>query len=284
MLAKATLSPDEARSLTDKIKARSEELWHLLLEAYEGGAHTALGYSSWGAYFEAEYGGSKSRAYQLIDAGRVARAIEGQSKNLDSIPNDLVARELSPLAKEDAKTAGRVLDDLVEEHGDKITGSHARKAVEGVFEATEIRKELPPKTRAVIEGDQDSSMPRNPAQMRHLKNIADKRGDEKAAETAERVANGEFKSTFDAYPEAKTETKEKAKLSPPASPSEKAQKNFDSIVQRLHELAAGIDHAGGLHKVMRTWPEKNQRIFISEYRALGDRVLRQVQDYARRKV
>jgi hypothetical protein len=195
------------------------------------------------------------------------------------IPNERVTRELSPIAKEDPKTAGRVLDDLVEEHGDRITGSHARKAVEGVFEATAIREELPPKTRSVVEDAEDSSMPRSPSQMRHLKSIADKRGDGKAAETAERVANGEFKSTFEAYPEVKEETKpaDKTEKTP-----EKAQRNFNSIMQRLHELAAGVDHAGGLAKVVRGWPERNQRAFISEYRALADRILRQVEDYRRR--
>jgi hypothetical protein len=49
--------------------------------------------------------------------------------------------------------------------------------------------------------------------MRHLKNIADKRGDGKAAETAERVANGEFKSTFDAYLEVKAPEPERNALS-----------------------------------------------------------------------
>jgi hypothetical protein len=157
MIDKTTLGPDEARSLTDKIKARSDELWHLLLQAYEGGAHTALGYGSWGDYFEAEYGGSKSRAYQLIDAGRVVKAIEGHSTTVEraSIPNERVAREIAPLAKEDPKTAGHVLDELIEEHGDDLTGAHTKKAVTDVFEATAIREKLPPKTRRMVEAGFD---------------------------------------------------------------------------------------------------------------------------------
>jgi hypothetical protein len=78
------LGRDEARSLTERIKAHSEELWHLLLEAYEGNAHTALGYKSWGSYFEEEFGGERSRAYRLLDAGRVVREIESQSPIGDS--------------------------------------------------------------------------------------------------------------------------------------------------------------------------------------------------------
>ena len=118
------LGPDEARSLTDRIKARSEELWHLLLEAYEGAAHTALGYKSWGAYFEAEYGGGKSQAYRVLDAGRVVKAMEEDSPigERPAIPNEYVARELAPL-KGDPETMNRVWGGVVEE---------ARKTGEGV--------------------------------------------------------------------------------------------------------------------------------------------------------
>ena len=35
------LSEAQARTLTDDIKERAEELWGRLLEAYEGGAHLA---------------------------------------------------------------------------------------------------------------------------------------------------------------------------------------------------------------------------------------------------
>jgi hypothetical protein len=62
---------------------RADELWHLLLHAYERGAHDALGYDSWGEYFEAEFGQSGRRGYQLIDANRVVRAIESHSTNVE---------------------------------------------------------------------------------------------------------------------------------------------------------------------------------------------------------
>ena len=77
-----SLATAEARILTDNIKARAEELWHLLLHAYERGAHTALGYSSWGAYYEAEFGGKKSQAYRLLDSGRVVKALQRLLKQL----------------------------------------------------------------------------------------------------------------------------------------------------------------------------------------------------------
>ncbi len=93
-IAVQRLSRDEARSLTDEIRQDAERLWSKLLEAYDGGAHTALGYSSWGSYYEAEFGGSARRGYQLLEAGRVMDSVQ----NFALRPaNDHQARELTPL-------------------------------------------------------------------------------------------------------------------------------------------------------------------------------------------
>lgn len=94
-LAVTVLSRDEARSLTDEVKQDAERLWRKLVELYDGGAHLSLGYPSWGSYFEAEFGGSQSRAYQVLDAGRVARALG--STIVERPANEAQARELAPL-------------------------------------------------------------------------------------------------------------------------------------------------------------------------------------------
>lgn len=95
-LAVAALSREEARSLTDEVKHDAERLWRKLVELYDGGAHLALGYSSWGSYFKTEFGGSRSRAYQLLDAGRALEIV--QSTTVESVPrNEAQARELAPL-------------------------------------------------------------------------------------------------------------------------------------------------------------------------------------------
>jgi hypothetical protein len=70
-LAVAHLSRDEARSLTDEVKSDAERLWRKLVELYDGGAHIALGYRSWATYFEAEFGGTDTSAYRLLQSGRV---------------------------------------------------------------------------------------------------------------------------------------------------------------------------------------------------------------------
>lgn len=123
------LSEEGARLLTEKIKARAEELWHLLLEAYEGGAHLALGYSSWGKYFEEEFGQHQSYGYRLLDSGRVVKAIEDHSP-IGERPNEGQARELAPLAKESPEEAAQVWQEVIEEHGAEATASDVREHVE----------------------------------------------------------------------------------------------------------------------------------------------------------
>jgi hypothetical protein len=51
-----TMSGDDARMLTDEVKKDAAALWDKLLRLYRGGAHLALGYTSWGEYFVAELG------------------------------------------------------------------------------------------------------------------------------------------------------------------------------------------------------------------------------------
>lgn len=96
-LATAILSRDEARALTDEIKEDAERLWAKLLEAYEGMAHAALGYSSWGAYFETEFGRSDASAYRILQSARVMRQLPMGSPRP---ANERQARELVPLLKE----------------------------------------------------------------------------------------------------------------------------------------------------------------------------------------
>lgn len=89
----AGLSKGEARKLTDEVKGDAERLWQKLNELYEGGAHLALGYSSWGAYFKAEFGRDASYAYRLLQSGRVMAQLPIGSRPA----NEAQARELAPL-------------------------------------------------------------------------------------------------------------------------------------------------------------------------------------------
>lgn len=97
-IAVATLSRDEARSLTDEVKQDAERLWRKLVELKDGHAYVSLGYVSWGAYCDAEFGMKWSHSYRLVEAGRVAAVL--QSPNGDSGIREAQARELAPLLNE----------------------------------------------------------------------------------------------------------------------------------------------------------------------------------------
>ena len=53
------LTQQEARELTDRIRVVDSELWRMVAEAYTRGAHRALGYASWDAYCNAEFGSNR---------------------------------------------------------------------------------------------------------------------------------------------------------------------------------------------------------------------------------
>ena len=88
----------EARKFTDQIRASADQLWSLLVEAHDRKAWTALGYGSFAAYVEAEFGMSKVHAYRLINQAEVVEAIEsaaGVTRGLLEIP-ERVTRDLKP--------------------------------------------------------------------------------------------------------------------------------------------------------------------------------------------
>jgi hypothetical protein len=119
--------PSEARRLTDEVKADAHALWRKLVALYEGGAHTALGYSSWGDYCKTEFDMGQSRSYQLLDAGRVANALD--STIVERPLNEAQARELVPLLDDEAGLV-EVVREVRAEHGEQLTAEKVRTAVE----------------------------------------------------------------------------------------------------------------------------------------------------------
>ncbi|MGW1468481.1 hypothetical protein ACWCPT_29565 [Streptomyces sp. NPDC002308] len=55
-IATVSLSREQAQELTTRIQAAIEDAWALICEAYTTRAWCALGYESWDAYVEAEFG------------------------------------------------------------------------------------------------------------------------------------------------------------------------------------------------------------------------------------
>jgi hypothetical protein len=103
------LTPAEALSLTERIRSTSRQMCLLLLEAHERRAWLALGYQSWRRYVGDELQLSRSRSYELLDQGRVVRAIQAAA-GVSEVPDisAFAAAQLKPHLREvtDAVRAG----------------------------------------------------------------------------------------------------------------------------------------------------------------------------------
>jgi hypothetical protein len=69
----------QAKELTQRIKRSAEATWKLLAEAHERKAWKPLGYKSWKAYAEAEFGMSESNAHRLLNQAHVTKALNAAS-------------------------------------------------------------------------------------------------------------------------------------------------------------------------------------------------------------
>lgn len=124
--APARLSLAEARDLTEEVKADAAALWAKLLTLYEGEAHIALGYSSWGDYYTEEFGQSRVHGYRLLQAARVADALSNPGV---TPPPEKVARELVPVLRDDPEKVEEVWGEVVELHGPEPTATQVREVV-----------------------------------------------------------------------------------------------------------------------------------------------------------
>jgi hypothetical protein len=126
----APLSLEQARDLTDEVKADAAALWSKLLTLYEGKAHEALGYTSWADYYTEEFGESKSHGYRLLEAARVDRALTDSPMG-ERPASERVAREMAPVLKDEGPEAvEEVWGEVVEEHGPAPTAAQVREVVE----------------------------------------------------------------------------------------------------------------------------------------------------------
>jgi hypothetical protein len=127
--ATTRLTLEQARDLTEEVKADAAALWAKLLVLYEGGAHIALSYSSWADYCRDEFDMGKSHAYRVLDAARVVNALP--ESPIGERPSESVARELAPVLKSNgAEAVEQVWGEVVAEHGPEPTAAQVRAAVE----------------------------------------------------------------------------------------------------------------------------------------------------------
>jgi hypothetical protein len=121
------VTKEEARKLTDEVKAEASALWVRVYELYKKSVHLALGYESWGHYWEEEFGQTRGRGEQLVRAGRVAEAL--LMADLPVPPNDLVARELVPVLRAEPDKLGEVWAGILKEES-QPTARQVRSVVE----------------------------------------------------------------------------------------------------------------------------------------------------------
>lgn len=118
---------EEARALVDEALTVGERFHDLLLRIQEGRAWESLGYGSWRELAVAEFGVSKTRAYELVTHAKIVREIEaGADSAMAEKPNERQSRELAKVPEgERAEVWQRV---VVETEG-KPTAKAIREAV-----------------------------------------------------------------------------------------------------------------------------------------------------------
>jgi hypothetical protein len=97
---------------------------------YEREGWKALGYESWRAYGQAEFGYSESRVYELMNAAKVERNLSAMAEIGDS--EDVIPeRHLRPLSKLEPKQQAEAYERAVETAPEgKVTGAHVKATVD----------------------------------------------------------------------------------------------------------------------------------------------------------
>lgn len=111
------MNEQQAREITESIKAASVAVYVLIAKAHEGKAYKALGYSSFEEYVNTEFDLSRNRAYQLLNLSNTIKAIEsvtpeGTEVKLTEIQARDIKRELPKITERiKEETSGYDKDD-----------------------------------------------------------------------------------------------------------------------------------------------------------------------------
>lgn len=163
----ADISADEAREITDRIKVGVEAVWHLIVEAYNRGAHRALGYSSWDDYCTREFGTARLKlpreerqevVASLRDSGLSIRAITAATGiSRRTVQGDLKqVAQSSPPASDTQEAYDRMREALVAKSKPaEVTGTDGKTyTVKDRIEAAKAKHPTPTasgRSRAEIE-------------------------------------------------------------------------------------------------------------------------------------
>lgn len=125
--AVTVLNENDARQLTDAIRATVDMTYQLIARAHAGRAWEALGYGSWAAYVQAEFAMSRSRSYQLLDQSKVIGAIEAAT------PEGTQVHVTESVTRDIKSFLGDLTDELAG-RTEGMTGDEATDVVAGILD------------------------------------------------------------------------------------------------------------------------------------------------------
>lgn len=172
------MSKHEAIEITEAIKSVSGAMLALLVQAHEGKAYRAMGYSTWAEYVRGEFDYSVQRSYQLLDQAKIISMIEeatpeGTSVKLTEAQARDIKRELPKIVErieeetyelepEDAEDAvNRIIAEAREDQKAADEAIAAREKSVKEAEEEGIRKGIEQATDALLEADTMSKMTGN---------------------------------------------------------------------------------------------------------------------------
>lgn len=152
-IAGEPMTAEAARHLTQQICVKLTDLKQLILDAYEGQAHAALGYASWEAYVDGELSMSRTYTYRLMEAARAERALTGILAEFDPELPVVLGDTLITISERTYR--GLDLTAAVEEVRSRIDGPVDADSVLAVFRqvADDMRHRLPEPDETVVDVD-----------------------------------------------------------------------------------------------------------------------------------
>jgi len=141
------LTPDQARSLVERIRSHITDARALVLELHEKEGWKALGYDSWRECVVAEFEQSQSYLYRLLDAAQVEKNISPIGEK--PIPES-VLRPLTRLEPEQQREAYKEAS----AKGERPTAKQVKEVVQKLFPTPNGTKYTPLETEAEKEARQ----------------------------------------------------------------------------------------------------------------------------------
>ncbi|MER9079939.1 hypothetical protein [Mesorhizobium sp. M0895] len=160
--ASGPINKADAKKLTDRIRKAVDDVWTLLLEAYERKAWNALGHPTWEAYVKAEFDMSRRNSYRLLDQGRVVREIEEivphaaqiTQREIEAIKDDLpaLATKIKARVADGEDPAKAATDVIADKRAEKERVAEQRKFQQAEFDRQRqaAQDALPPAVKSQV--------------------------------------------------------------------------------------------------------------------------------------